>query len=127
LSKPIILPLGNLPFELKKILSDIQILDYGLRIQEGGFDILDNGCILDSALALSYAMSVASAGGAKQILLTGIDGYESSDSRQMEMIDSFERYSALKKSIPIYAITPTTYPIKDKSIYISNRFDEMAD
>ena len=123
LSKPIILPLGNLPIELKKILSGIQILDYGLRIQEGAFDILDNGCILDSALALTYAMSVASAGGAKQILLTGIDGYESSDSRQLEMIESFERYSALKKSIPIYAITPTTYPIKDKSIYISNRFD----
>jgi 4-hydroxy 2-oxovalerate aldolase len=127
LNKPIILPLGNLPNELKNILSDIKIFDYGLRIKQGEFEILDNGCVLDSALAFNYAISVASASGAKQILLTGIDGYEKSDSRQLEMIDSLERYREQKKSIPVFAITPTTYPIEDKSIYMSNRFDEMAD
>jgi 4-hydroxy 2-oxovalerate aldolase len=127
LKKPIILPLGNLPDELKKILSDTNIFDYGLRIKEGGFEIFDNGCVLDSVLAFNYAISIASASKAKQILLTGIDGYEKSDSRQLEMIDSLDRYRDQKKSIPIYAITPTTYPIEDKSIYMSNRFDEMAD
>jgi len=126
LNKPIILPFGNLPEELRKLLSNISILDYGLRIKEGAFEISDNGCVLDSSLAINYAMSVASASGASQILLTGIDGYEKSDPRQLEMIAALERYKELDKSIPIYAITPTTYPIEDKSIYMSKRFDEMA-
>ena len=126
LNKPIILPFGNLPEELRKLLSNISILDYGLRIKEGAFEILDNGCVLDSALAINYAMAVASASGASHILLTGIDGYEKSDPRQLEMIATLERYKELHKSIPIYAITPTTYPIEDKSIYMSKRFDEMA-
>ena len=39
LNKPIILPFGNLPEELRKLLSNISILDYGLRIKEGAFEI----------------------------------------------------------------------------------------
>ena len=73
LTKPIILPFGNLPDELRKLLSNVSILDYGLRIKEDAFEILDNGCVLDSSLAINYAMSVATASGASQILLTGID------------------------------------------------------
>jgi 4-hydroxy 2-oxovalerate aldolase len=126
LTKPIILPFGNLPDELKKILTGVNYLDYGLRIKEGLFDVMEKGCILDGPLAINYAISVATASGAKQVLLTGIDGYEKLDSRQLEMIDSLDRYSKLKKSIPIFAITPTTYPIEEKSIYMSERFDEMA-
>ena len=126
LTKPIILPFGNLPNELRELLSNINILDYGLRTEDNAFEILDNGCVLRSALAFNYAISIASSSGAKQILLTGVDGYDKADSRQLEMIDSLERYRELDKSKPIYAITPTTYPIEDKSIYMSNRFDEMS-
>jgi 4-hydroxy 2-oxovalerate aldolase len=126
LKKPIILPLNNLPIELKELLKNTDVLNYGLKIQEGKFKILDKGCILEKSLALNYALSLASAGGAKSVLLTGIDGYEKSDPRQIAMVKSIEKYKNLSNSIPIYALTPTTYPIEDKSIYISSRFIEMA-
>jgi len=126
LKKPIILPLGNLPSELTKLLTNADILDYGLKIKDGAFEILDKGCVLGNTLAVNYALSLASASGAKRVLLTGIDGYEESDPRQLEMISSLEKYKNLNKSIPVYALTPTSYPIEDKSIYMSSRFNEMA-
>ena len=59
-------------------------------------------------------------------MLTGVDGYEESDPRQLEMISSIERYKKISKSLPIFALTPTNYPITEKSIYMSPRFDQMA-
>ena len=127
LDKPIILPINNLPTELKDLLKNIDILNYGLKIHKGKFDILDNGCILEKSLALNYALSLSSAAGAKRVLLTGIDGYEESDPRQISMVKSIEKYKKISNSIPIFALTPTSYPIEDKSIYISTRFNEMAE
>jgi len=126
LKKPIIMPLITYPEELKKMLGKVTIYDYGLRLQDNSFEIFENGCILDKALAINYAISVATASGAKQILLTGVDGYEESDPRQLEMLSSLERYAALQRALPLLAITPTNYPIEEKSIYMSPRFDQMA-
>jgi 4-hydroxy 2-oxovalerate aldolase len=120
LIKPLILPLSRIPKEMRSLLSDVNILDYGLRIKEREFQIFENGCVLDSSLVLIYAMSIASVSCAKKILLTGIDGYEKSDPRQQKMVTALERYNGLGNTIPIYAITPTTYPIKQRSIYEPN-------
>ena len=120
LNKPIILPLNNLPTEIKDLLKNTDVLNYGLKIQDGKFEILDKGCILEKSLVLNYALSLANASGAKRVLLTGIDGYEKSDPRQISMVKSIEKYKSLSNSIPIYALTPTTYPIENKSVYISN-------
>lgn len=126
LNKPIILPLGVLPEEFKSLLVGIDILDYGLRIKDDNFQINENGCVLNNSLAISYALAIATASGSKQIFVTGIDGYEDADPRQLEMISVLDNYKSLEKSVPVYAITPTTYPLEDKSIYMSLRFDEMA-
>jgi 4-hydroxy 2-oxovalerate aldolase len=126
LKKPIILPLSFLPDQLKNLLSDIDILDYGLKVETDGFHISNNGCILGNTYSINYAIAVATASGANKILLTGIDGYQESDPRQLEMISILENYKKAKKSIPIYAISPTTYPIDQKSIFMSPRFDEMS-
>ena len=117
LMKPLVLPLSRIPKEMKNILSGANILDYGLRIKEGEFQIFENGCVLDSPLALIYALSLASVSGAKNILLAGIDGYELSDPMQQKMIAALEQYNKLSHTIPIYAITPTTYPIEQRSFY----------
>ena len=126
LSKPIIIPLSRIPDELKKLFLKVTIFDYGLSIKDKTYEIYNNGCILDSSLTINYAISVATASGANQILLTGVDGYEELDPRQLEMLSSLERYKKLTKSLPIFAITPTNYPITEKSIYMSPRFDQMA-
>ena len=117
LIKPLILPLSRIPKEMTNLLSGANILDYGLRIKEDEFQIFENGCVLDSPLALIYALSLASVSGAKNILLAGIDGYELSDPKQQKMVAALEQYNKLSHTTPIYAITPTTYPIEQRSFY----------
>ncbi len=102
LKKPIIMPLSRIHLIKKTIFKKSTILDYGLSLKDEAFQILDNGCILDTSLTINYAISVATASGANQILLTGIDGYEESDPRQLEMLSSIDRYNSLPKSLPIF-------------------------
>ena len=117
LNSPIILPLGNIPDSIKVLLNNVDLLDFGLSIKQGEFIIKNNGCTLSSALSLFYAISIATASGASRILLAGADGYEASDPRYKEVALLFEQYVSLDEAIPIFAITKTTYPIKQKSIY----------
>jgi len=117
LGKPLILPLSRVPDSIREALQGVEILDYGLRVNDDSFEIAENGCVLSSSLALTYAISVATAGGAEKILMAGVDGYDASDSRQLEMVDVLNKYEAIPNSISLTAITPTTYPIQQRSIF----------
>ena len=117
LNKPIIIPLTRVPKVIREIIKNIEILDYGLRVESGCFEIKKNGCVLSSTLSLAYAISVATIGGADKILLAGVDGYSLTDKRQIEMVELFHKYTQLKPSIPISAITPTTVPVTQGSIF----------
>ena len=56
-------------------------------------------------------------GEASKILLAGFDGYSSL--KRTKIIDNlFYLYSASKKSIPLIAITPTTYSVPSTSIFV---------
>ncbi len=120
LTKPIILPMGRIPVEIKGILSNVDILDYGLRIEESGLKISNNGCTLDKPLVLVYALSLSSISGVNKILLTGIDGYEVNNPKQQEMVRALNRFKENNTNIEIHAITPTTYPIEQSLIYDSS-------
>jgi len=117
LGKPIILPLTRVENSICKDLHNLEILDYGLRINRDCFEIFKNGCMLNAPLAVAYAMSIVTAGGANKILMAGVDGYNSSDLRQLEMVNMLEKYEKKDNSIPILAITPTSYPIEQRSIF----------
>jgi len=117
LGKPLILPLSRVPETIRDALDGVKIYDYGLRVAEERFRIAHNGCVLSNPLALAYAVSVATAGGASKILLAGVDGYESNDPRQQEMVEMLEGYEKISASLPLSAITPTTYPVDQRSIY----------
>jgi len=117
LDKPIIIPLSRVPESIRRVIQGANVFDYGLRVEEGCFDIAPNGCVLASPLALSYAIAVATTGGAGKILLVGIDGYRQSDKRQQEMIDLLDRYRQNESSVSMVAITPTTFPIVQGSIF----------
>ena len=117
ISKPIILPLARVPKVTRKIIKCVEILDYGLQIKDGHFEVLSKGCVLFSPLALGYAISVATIGGANEILLAGVDGYDSTDKRQIEMVELFQRYAKLESHVRISAITPTTVPVEQDSVF----------
>jgi len=117
LNKPFIIPLSRVPPSIVGALSKVEILDYGLRISNEDFTIQSTGCALPKPLALSYAIAAANAGGAKRIVMVGIDGYNESDKRQKEMVDILKRHHEYSGSIPMVALTPTTYPVERRSIF----------
>ena len=117
LKVPIILPLERVPESIKESLSDVKVLDYGLSLKKNKFKIKSNGVVLSNSLSIFYAISIATASSAKRILIAGADGYEITDPRYKEVASFFDQYSELDSSIPICAITKTTYPIVQRSIY----------
>lgn len=117
LGRPVILPLIRVPKDVRALLKDVEVLDYGLRLSDKCVEVGDTGCALPMTLAAAYAIVLATAAGAERILMTGFDGYAAGDSRQEEMIEVLEQYQRMDKAIPIMAITPTTYPIIQRSIY----------
>ena len=52
-----------------------------------------------------------------EISLVGFDGYSADDPRQEEMNDVFFKYTSHEKSVSISTLTPTTYRIKQSSIF----------
>jgi len=118
LNHPIILPSSKLGGLLKGELKGLEILDYGLSLQEDTFEIEKNNCKIEWPLAIAYALAIITQGNANNINLVGFDGYNADDPRQEEMNDIFYIYSKLKNSLPISSLTPTTYRINRSSIYL---------
>jgi 4-hydroxy 2-oxovalerate aldolase len=116
LTKPIVLPMSRMPSEINGLLSNIDILDYGLKIAEDNLSAHDNGCILDKPLVLMYALSLLSVSDAKKISLTGIDGYKENNPKQQEMMNALNQFMRSNQHLELCAITPTTYPISQELI-----------
>ena len=117
---PIVMPVDNLSNELGSVLYNLDLLDYGLQIKAGSFDIREKGCTLSAPLALGYALSVVTEGKAKEIKLVGFDGYDFRDPRQDEVKNIFLDYQKLSKSLSLESLTPTTYPIQQGSVFAPN-------
>jgi 4-hydroxy 2-oxovalerate aldolase len=117
LGHPLIMPLSRLKKEMGSQLEYLEIFDYGLKLQDGEFDISATGCILQWPLAFAYAISVATQANANEIQLVGFDGYKPEDPRQEEMNEVLSRYDQLQNHLPIRSLTPTNYPIQQGSIF----------
>jgi len=117
LNCPIILPLAEVPKGILHLLDNVNVLDYGLNVSTEQLEIYETGCILPSALAAGYAISVAIKAGGKRVLMAGFDGYTAGDSLQEEMLEVLEKIMESYENIPLIAVTPTTYPIAQRSIY----------
>ncbi len=117
LNRPLIIPVGLVPERLRNRLLGVEVLDYGVHVEEGSFELRDHSCTIPSLLVAAYALAVATRGGAKRILLAGFDGYGSGDPRQDAMGEVFRRYLSHSQSVPLIAITPTSYPLEQGSVY----------
>ncbi len=119
LSRPVILPLSNLPAGAKEAIRDVQVFDYGLMIDDEAAAVrveLDF-CQLRTNLVAGYAIAVAIASGAKRILLAGFDGFGPGDSQQLQMQALLDQFKTSYPQIPIISITPTKYAMKTGSPY----------
>ncbi len=117
LNHPIVLPENRLGELIKDQLKGLDILDYGLALEDDSFIIDSNGCRLQWPLAAAYALAVVTQAGASKISLVCFDGFSADDPRQEEMNDVFIKYTSLEKSLSITALTPTTYRLNQSSIF----------
>jgi len=117
LSQPLITPASTLPINVLEFMSSIELLDYGMGIQDTNHAYEETYCILSSPLVISYALAVASSGKAKQLLLAGFDGYSTDDPRRLENDMIFEKHQNVVSAVPILAVTPTLYHIESTSVY----------
>ena len=90
--------------------------DYGLNIRQNTFIASETGCTLPYELSVGYALSLANAGGAKNISIVGFDGYGRDDIRQIRMNELLDLYCQ-QSHVPVVALTPSTYHLSQGSIY----------
>jgi 4-hydroxy 2-oxovalerate aldolase len=120
INKPSILPRHRFSAaEQAQISQDIAILDYGLQVTKDTFSIGDEYCVLPFDLTAGYALSLAVAGNCAQISIVGFDGYDRGDYRQLEMIELLGQFKQVAEISPV-ALTPTSYPLEQGSIYAPN-------
>ena len=116
LKEPVFMPRSvadHLPCDL----GGCELRDYGMAVETASFEIEATQCTVPRLLPVAYALALASIGGAANVYLTGFDGFDPHDSRQAEMIEIFERYSQHHDAPPVVALTRTSYPIRQSSIY----------
>jgi 4-hydroxy 2-oxovalerate aldolase len=114
IERPIVAPrsvLGNI------LDVDDSFRDFGLMIQPGRLTVTATGCIVPRLQAVAYAIGVAAAGNARRILLSGFDGFGRDDSRQTEMEELFELCASSPDIPEIVAITRSSYPVRQASLY----------
>ena len=115
LPQALITPASLLPSNVK--LQGKEMFDFEIAIDSTQFAFNSTNCTLPNNLVLSYALAIATSGKAKQILLSGFDGYGADDPRHKEIDEVFKLYKNTKGSIDFYSVTDTRYQIPSKSIY----------
>ncbi len=117
LTAPLAVPSTLLNKNLKKKLKNIKTLDFGVGLEHNTFKFNPKGAIMPRLFTLVYALSVATSGQARRVLLAGFDGYGNDDIRTKVIDELLHLYSSSKGSKPLLAVTPTTYSINSTSIY----------
>jgi|TARA_B110000908_G_C10263879_1_gene461761 4-hydroxy 2-oxovalerate aldolase len=118
LAKPVILPKHRFnDSELALFSEDCQLIDYGLEVQTGQFSVNNQSCIVPFDITVAYAFSVAEIMKANNVTLIGFNGYDSNDTRQLEMLETINLMQQFNITHNLLALTPTTYPLTQGSIY----------
>ncbi len=115
--KAIIAPLARFSADELSALEETQLYDLHLDVQQGNFDFSGNGCVIPAPLTAAYAFAGVALLGVKNIFLVGFDGFGAADPRQKEMSELFHIILKERPELSITALTPTTYPINQGSIY----------
>ncbi len=117
LSRPLAVPLSLLDKKLLNKFKKQKILNFGAGLRQNTYKFFSAGAIVPRLYTLVYALSIATSGKSKKILLAGFDGYGPNDNRNKIINNLFHQYSSSKGSKQIIAVTPTSYTLTYKSIY----------
>ncbi|GAB6069487.1 hypothetical protein JCM30760_05840 [Thiomicrorhabdus hydrogeniphila] len=117
LPQPLITPANMLPKDVQQELKTKTLLDFGIAVNNAGFEFHECYAQLPTSLVVAYALAIATTGQANKIYFAGFDGYCADDPRYKEMETLIKTYQAQTKAIEINSITPTRYELKTQSIY----------
>lgn len=116
--QPLIAPVDLLPQHTATFFSSKRLLDFGMSVKKGEFEVGETGCTLPSPLVSAYALAVAAAGRAAQVYMAGFDGFAHGDPRNDEMSTMLEAYASQPSRPPLIAITPSRFNLAEKqSVY----------
>jgi len=94
-----------------------RIYNYPVKIEPNSFEYGSSGGVIPEDLTAVYAISALIQLGIKKIFLIGFDGYGQGDVRQKEMSDAFSLITRMNPELKLVALTETTYPVEQRSIY----------
>ncbi|MBL4833142.1 MAG: aldolase catalytic domain-containing protein [Pseudomonas sp.] len=117
LPHPLILPEAMLPEEVSEAFGGQNTLNFGLEVRSGSFEFNETTCCAPNSLVFAYALAVLASGKASRILLAGFDGYGADDPRNVESRDLLSLYQSTPGSVPVIAVTPSSYGVAVHSIY----------
>lgn len=117
LPQPLITPASMLPEDVQQELKSKTLLDFGIAVNNAGFEFHEHYAQLPTSLVVAYALAIATTGQAHKIYFAGFDGYGAGDPRYKEMEHLIKSYKKQAQAIDIVSITPTCYGIKTQSIY----------
>ena len=117
LPQPLIAPYSMLPADVRKMLDDKEVLDFGIDVQENTFEFFQTHCIVPTSLVMAYAFAIVACGESSTLYLAGFDGYPGEDPRNAEMNHVIMQFKAYNDKLPLIAITPTKYDIQKQSVY----------
>jgi 4-hydroxy 2-oxovalerate aldolase len=106
-----------LPDDVKAVLSDKTLYDFGLDVGKDGFAFGETSCKTPTSLVMAYAFAALASGNAKRVLMAGFDGYASGDPRNEEMNVVVKQFKQADGAVELIAVTPSRYDVKKLSIY----------
>ena len=89
--------------------------DYGISVKAGTFEPKGSYACIPNYLTLAYAISFCIDAGASEIKLIGVSGFDMENSHHKGMQELLN--ILLKKGISISSLTPSSFAIKEQSIY----------
>lgn len=115
--KPVVLPKRVMSGKVINELGSTNVLDFDMKITEGCAQCFKTGCEIPYRLTVAYSLCLCKSGEAARVFLVGFDGYPADDPRQLEMLKTIEILKPIYGDTDIISLTPTTYPVIQRSLY----------
>lgn len=116
-SQAVIRPLSKMKSQTKLSVKGPKTIVHPLKIEDGIFRADHSAAVIPFDLTAGYALASLISLNYSKIYVAGFDGYESDDPRQKEMSELLHRVMTAYPDIQIISLTPTSYPITQKSVY----------
>lgn len=120
LNKPVILPVHRFTKSELALISNLELIDYGVKIETGKLSSNRTSGVVPSDITTAYLLTILMESKPISIKSVGLDGYDKNDPRQQEMIKILDLYSKQESYLDIVSLTPTTYPLVKGSVYAPN-------